>query len=307
MSLRQYCDHRVLILSSDTSAYDAARALEANHVGSIIVQDSGQVRGIVTDRDVALRVVGRRLPPEQTRLRDIMTPEPTTAAVDGSEEEAIAAMRARHVRRVPVVDGQRVVGIVSLDDFVVSGVIEPAEAAEIIENQLMEPAALKPAGSLYPVHNPRPRREGATLPAQPWRHLERSEQTLNQFTKRLQQALGWTDPDAALRAFELVAGAIMQRLTPTEASDFMAQLPSGIEAWFRSLPKGPNLQVTRRYIEELVARDFAVDHEAARQITRRIAGSLSEFISRGQLRHLMSQLPSELTELIEPLSWSQNE
>ncbi len=75
MSLARYCEgKRVVVRNSHASAFEAVRALAANHVGALMVQDEGRLVGIVTDRDLALRVIGFELNPKTTRLRDVMSP-----------------------------------------------------------------------------------------------------------------------------------------------------------------------------------------------------------------------------------------
>jgi len=101
MSLARYRWERVVVQSPSRSAYDAARAMESNRIGAVVVQDSGRVVGIVTDRDLALRVIGYELNPTEARLRDVMTPNPATLTVHDSEEQALELMRARRVRRIP--------------------------------------------------------------------------------------------------------------------------------------------------------------------------------------------------------------
>jgi len=59
MSLKWYRRPRLVVLNTDTTALDAARAIENNSIGSVVVQDEGRVVGIVTDRDIAIRVTGR--------------------------------------------------------------------------------------------------------------------------------------------------------------------------------------------------------------------------------------------------------
>jgi signal-transduction protein with cAMP-binding, CBS, and nucleotidyltransferase domain len=123
-------------------------------VGAVIVHDGKRVVGIVTDRDLALRVMSAALPPERTTLQDVMTPNPITLPISASEAQAVMLMRAHHVRRIPIVDGARVAGIVTLDDLLMSGAINGENAGAIIEAQLREPAAAKPAGDLYPMRLP---------------------------------------------------------------------------------------------------------------------------------------------------------
>lgn len=107
--------------------------------------------GLLTDRDLALRVIGLELDPKQTLLHDIMSPEPVTLSPEDSEQQAIMLMRARHVRRIPIVEDGRIVGIVTLDDLLLTGSVDRATAASIIEAQLAEPSELKPPGVPHPV------------------------------------------------------------------------------------------------------------------------------------------------------------
>jgi CBS domain-containing protein len=73
MSLRCYRIPRLVALKPSTSVLDAARALENNNIGAVVVQDQGSVVGIVTDRDIAVRVVGQGRDPRTTFLSEVMT------------------------------------------------------------------------------------------------------------------------------------------------------------------------------------------------------------------------------------------
>jgi len=146
----------MVIQNWSTTAFDAVRAMESNHIGAVIVQESGRVVGIVSDRDLALRVIGSDLDPRAALLHDVMTPDPATLSITDSEELAARLMRIHHVRRVPISNGGVAVGIVTLDDLILSGQIDLATLAEIVKVQLAEPAASKPAGFIHPTRRPRP-------------------------------------------------------------------------------------------------------------------------------------------------------
>jgi CBS-domain-containing membrane protein len=79
-----------------------------------------------------------------------MTPEPSMVSIDDDELQAAKLMRARHVRRLPILDGERVAGIVTLDDLIMTGAIEIRLMAEIVAAQLSEPSAAKLAGVTHP-------------------------------------------------------------------------------------------------------------------------------------------------------------
>jgi CBS domain-containing protein len=87
------------------------------------------VCGIVTDRDVTVRVVAEGRPPETTELKEICSRDLATLAPDDTVEEAVRVMRDKALRRLPILDGGRPVGIVSLGDLAVEHDPDSALAA----------------------------------------------------------------------------------------------------------------------------------------------------------------------------------
>jgi CBS domain-containing protein len=73
MTLHWHRRPRFVVLNPDSFVLEAARAIEQNRVGAVVVQDSGRVVGIVTDRDLAVRALGRALDPSATEIADVMT------------------------------------------------------------------------------------------------------------------------------------------------------------------------------------------------------------------------------------------
>jgi len=97
----------------------AARLMEAENVGDIVVLDNHTIRGLVTDRDIAVRAVARGLDPKDTHLEEICSDEPITVESSMSLNKAADVMREHAIRRLPVVDDGTLVGIVSLGDVAV--------------------------------------------------------------------------------------------------------------------------------------------------------------------------------------------
>jgi CBS domain-containing protein len=96
----------------------AARAMRDHDIGNVLVtDDQEQVVGIVTDRDVAIRAVAEGLDLEQAEVRDVCTPSPTTVSANDDVDTAAKLMQEQALRRLPVVDGGKAVGIVSLGDL----------------------------------------------------------------------------------------------------------------------------------------------------------------------------------------------
>lgn len=292
MTLARYRWDRVVVQSPTRSAYDAARAMEANRVGAVVVQDSGRVVGIVTDRDLALRVIGYQLDPTETRLRDVMTPNPVTLTIHDSEQQALTLMRARQVRRIPILEGERVVGVITLDALLMNRVFDTETLAGVVEAQLAEPAPRKPAGVSHPV------RFGNSLESRESQRAARAARTLRDFAGSVQKQIGVESPERAIAAFEVVAAGLMRRLTPEEANDFAAQLPLRLREQLLDLPAGPDYDVTRASIEDEMARRLDLDPDTASALVRQVGVALESVISHGELEQVRGQLPREMKNIL---------
>ncbi|MCO6459216.1 MAG: CBS domain-containing protein [Pirellulaceae bacterium] len=118
MSVGRICVRSVDLAEADEPVQVAAQRMNDRNVGTLVVLDNQRRPiGIVTDRDLALRVVAKGLAPLGTTVGQVMTECPETVGEDTSIEAALTVMRAGPYRRVPVVDDDgRLVGLVSVDD-----------------------------------------------------------------------------------------------------------------------------------------------------------------------------------------------
>lgn len=140
MDIGSLCQRRVDTARPDETARAAAQRMATRSVGSLVVVD-GRERpiGIVTDRDLMLRVVAADADARETVVRDVMTGHAETLTEDASVEEALAAMRGGGVRRLPIVgrDGS-LVGIVSLDDVIAQLARDVAAVGSFLEQRTPE-------------------------------------------------------------------------------------------------------------------------------------------------------------------------
>jgi CBS domain-containing protein len=104
--------------ASDT-VVDAARVMSDADIGDVVVLEGGEVTGIVTDRDIAVRVVAEGRDPSSTAVGEACTTGVETIEPGASVDDALRAMRDKDIRRLPVVDDGRPVGILSLGDLAV--------------------------------------------------------------------------------------------------------------------------------------------------------------------------------------------
>ena len=107
-------------LPATASVQEAARTMREQAIGDVIVMENQQACGIVTDRDIVVRTVAEARDPAATTLADICSHALTTVSPEDSLEQAVHLMRAKAIRRLPVVEDGRAVGMVSLGDLAVA-------------------------------------------------------------------------------------------------------------------------------------------------------------------------------------------
>src|SRR5919201_1996940 len=95
-------------LDADTALVKAAKAMDEQGIGDVLVMQDGRLCGIVTDRDIAVRAVARGADPTTTRLGDMCSRELVTLTTKDAIDDAVARMREHALRRMPVVDDGRV-------------------------------------------------------------------------------------------------------------------------------------------------------------------------------------------------------
>ncbi|MGE5548471.1 MAG: CBS domain-containing protein [Solirubrobacterales bacterium] len=106
----------VVTMAPDTSVRAAAKAMKANNVGSVVVVEGTTLKGIVTERDALFKVVAEGLDPDKTPLSAVMTEKVITVTAEAKLMHALHIMHDGGFRHMPVVDGDRPVGIVSIRD-----------------------------------------------------------------------------------------------------------------------------------------------------------------------------------------------
>ena len=138
MQVKDLMNPSVVTIEPTSSAALAARLISRHNVGALpVCTDDRRLRGVVTDRDIVLRCIATEDDPAQTPVRDIMTRGCATVAPGDDCREATRLMSVHQVRRLPVVENGRLVGMISLADVARSGRfdMEAAQAlCEISEN-----------------------------------------------------------------------------------------------------------------------------------------------------------------------------
>ena len=147
MTIGSICTHRVITVDRAIDIAAAASVMRDNHIGYLIVTDAlsggSAPVGVITDRDIVVRVLAKDVDPHTLTVGDVMTPEPLTAAEDDGIGETLHRMRRLGARRVPVVGARgQVSGVLSIDDVVDHLVSQLSDVAGSVRNVLQHEETL---------------------------------------------------------------------------------------------------------------------------------------------------------------------
>ena len=107
----------LVTLPPEATVKHAAERMMAKDIGAVLIIDDGKLAGIFTERDVSFRVVSENLDPDQTPLGDVMSADPVAIRPGDSCNDVVGKMQAGHFRHLPVVDGGKAIGILSIRDL----------------------------------------------------------------------------------------------------------------------------------------------------------------------------------------------
>jgi CBS domain-containing protein len=124
-TIRQILSRKSEVFSVDPDAtvFDALRQMEEKNIGALLVMKGGRIVGIFSERDYARRMALQGRASKDTPVREVMTPDVFVISPDVTSGECMVHMTDRHIRHLPVVEGGRVIGVISIGD-VVRAVIE---------------------------------------------------------------------------------------------------------------------------------------------------------------------------------------
>jgi CBS domain-containing protein len=109
---------QVWSISGAATVYEAIEKMSDKGVGALLVLSEGRLAGIISERDYARKVILRDRSSKQTQVREIMTAQVITARPDSTVEDCMRLMTENRIRHLPVVDGEKVIGVVSIGDMV---------------------------------------------------------------------------------------------------------------------------------------------------------------------------------------------
>jgi CBS domain-containing protein len=126
----------VISITPEASVFDAIKLMADRAVGSLLVMRGEELIGIVTERDYARKVILLGRSSETTRVEQIMSTEIIAASVEQTVKECMTLMTEKRIRHLPVVAGDRVIGLISIGDLVQAIISDQQQAIEQLENYI---------------------------------------------------------------------------------------------------------------------------------------------------------------------------
>jgi CBS domain-containing protein len=126
----------VYAVEPHAAVLDAIRLMAEHHVGALVVMRGATLEGIISERDYARKVILRGRSSADTPVRDIMSSPVLTVSLETSVQGCMQLMTDRHVRHLPVLDGGRVIGMVSIGDLVKAVIAEQQQQIAQLESYI---------------------------------------------------------------------------------------------------------------------------------------------------------------------------
>ncbi|RZV39219.1 MAG: CBS domain-containing protein [Chromatiales bacterium] len=126
----------IISIVQDASVFDAIKLMADRSIGSLLVMDGDVLRGIVTERDYARKVIIKGRASETTPVADIMTTDLVTASPDQTVNDCMSLMSGRRIRHLPVIADGKVAGIISIGDLVQAIIADQQEEIEQLEQYI---------------------------------------------------------------------------------------------------------------------------------------------------------------------------
>jgi CBS domain-containing protein len=138
-NILQVKGHDIWSISPDATVFDALRLMDAKGVGALVVMEGDRLVGILSERDYARKIILKGKSSQATTVREIMTQDVITVHPDQTVDEVMELMTSKSIRHLPIVEDDRVIGVISIMD-VVRAVIH----RQRIELRQSEPRAYGP-------------------------------------------------------------------------------------------------------------------------------------------------------------------
>ncbi len=129
-------DQSVWQISPEACVYDAIEIMAQKYIGALLVVDQGGLIGVVSERDYARKVILQGKSSKQTLVKEIMTSPAISVTPDQTVEECMRIMTDKHLRHLPVIEGDQILGVVSIGDLVKSMISAQQQTISQLHNYI---------------------------------------------------------------------------------------------------------------------------------------------------------------------------
>jgi CBS domain-containing protein len=134
--LKTKADQAVYTITPDDTVFDAVKLMADKNIGALLVFEGSELAGMITERDYARKIALMSRSSQETRVREIMTSAVMYVRPGQTTEECMVLMTENRLRHLPVVDGNRLLGLVSIGDLVKSIISEQKFTIEQLQNYI---------------------------------------------------------------------------------------------------------------------------------------------------------------------------
>lgn len=126
----------IISITEAASVLDAIKMMAERSIGSLLVMEGGELKGIVTERDYARKVIVKGRSSKSTQVGEIMTPDVCTATTQQTVNDCMTVMTERRIRHLPVVEDGEVLGLISIGDLVQAIIADQQEEIQQLEQYI---------------------------------------------------------------------------------------------------------------------------------------------------------------------------
>jgi len=127
---------RLISISSNDLVFEALKSMMKYNISAILIVDNGELTGIFTERDYARKVVLLGKSSKEVHLKEVMTPRPIVISPEDSIEHCMQVMTEKHIRHLPVIHQNELIGMVSIGDVVKSIIEDQQQIIKNLENYI---------------------------------------------------------------------------------------------------------------------------------------------------------------------------
>lgn len=128
----------VYSVTPSTTVYSAIEQMSQKNIGGILIAENDQLLGIFTERDYARKLILKGKSSKETPIRDLMTANPITVSPSSTVEECMQIMSDKHIRHLPVTEGSKILGMISIGDVVTHVIQEQKSIIQHLESYISQ-------------------------------------------------------------------------------------------------------------------------------------------------------------------------